>query len=96
MIVEHSAILISKILKAFHRHFNFDGWYEPVPPTVMSQQWPAPAAPLRGEMKVGKILHSLCSCLRISEDSSPTTQTNKEVAALSSNILVITLVISDE
>lgn len=46
--VEHSAILISKILKASHRHFSYDGWYGPI---VMSQQWPAPADPLRGEMK---------------------------------------------
>lgn len=49
--VEHSAILISKILKGSNRHFSFDGWYGPVPPTVMSQQWPAPAVPLRGDVK---------------------------------------------
>lgn len=45
--VEHSAILISKILRASNRHFSFDGWYGPVQPIVMSKQWPAPADPLR-------------------------------------------------
>lgn len=43
----HSAILISKILKASHRHFRFDWWYGPVLPIVMSQQWPAPGDPQR-------------------------------------------------
>lgn len=47
--VECSAILISKILKASNRHFSFDGWHRPVPPIPVSQQWPAPADPLRGE-----------------------------------------------
>lgn len=47
--VECSAILISKILKASNRHFSFDGWHRPVPPILVSQQWPAPADPLRGE-----------------------------------------------
>ncbi len=62
--VEHSASLISKILKASNRHFSFDGWYGPAPPIVMSQQWPAPANPLRGEMNGVGISDGLCLDLR--------------------------------
>lgn len=57
MIVEHSAILISKILKTSHGHFSFDRWCGPVPPTVMSQQWPAPER----KMKWVRISHGLWS-----------------------------------
>lgn len=40
--VEHSAILISQILKASNWHFSFDRWNRRFPPIVRTKQGPDP------------------------------------------------------
>ena len=80
--MEHSAILISKILKASNGHLSFDGWYGPLPPIVMSQQRPAPAGPPEtrneGTGNIRRPVGRFLETVRHRRVSYPTTQTKKE------------------